>query len=183
MSDFNLDGFYDIPGMDGLYRVNRVGDIYSMPRVTLMKNGHSRPLKGKLLAKRYCKGYVTCVLYFSGKRMYDRVHRLVARVFIENPEGKVEVNHIDGNKLNNNVENLEWSTRKENMEHASRERLSRFGESHQNTKYDDMKVLTIYTMPKNMRGKDIGKPIGVHTTQVNRIRSGEARAHLFHVKP
>ena len=179
----NLDGFVDVVGSDGYYKINKNGDVYSMPRLTLMKNGYLRPKKGAILKKRYCKGYVTCAMYFGEKRVYDRVHRMVAKAFISNPENKKEVNHIDGNKLNNCVDNLEWVNKKENMKHASENRLVRFGERHQNTKYDDMKVLTIYTMPANMRGKDIGKAIGVRAGQVNRIRSGEARAHLFHIKP
>ena len=52
-----------------------------------------------------------------GKRHY--LHRLVAEAFISNPSGKLEVNHINGNKLDNRAENLEWATRSDNMRHAT----------------------------------------------------------------
>lgn len=78
------------------------------------------------------KGYVTCHLSLgNGKgRMYARVHRLVAEVFIPNPDNKQEVNHINGIKTDNRVENLEWCTRLENMQHAHRT-----GKMENNTKY------------------------------------------------
>lgn len=64
------------------------------------------------------KGYLTTDLYFGGERKTARVHRLVAEEFIPNPHDKPCVNHIDGNKHNNNASNLEWVTKKENVNHA-----------------------------------------------------------------
>ena len=63
-------------------------------------------------------GYLRVVLQYNHTRKHMRVHRLVAEAFLLNIENKPEVNHIDGNKLNNHVDNLEWVTAKENHHHA-----------------------------------------------------------------
>ena len=64
-------------------------------------------------------GYVQYSMYLGNyKRKYELAHRLVAKAFIENPENKGEVNHIDCNRLNNDVTNLEWVTHSENMQHS-----------------------------------------------------------------
>lgn len=63
-------------------------------------------------------GYPVVDLYSNGKRQTVRVHRLVANAFIPNFDNKSQVNHIDGNKSNNNVNNLEWVTASENMRHS-----------------------------------------------------------------
>ena len=70
-------------------------------------------------------GYYTVDLYADSKRVSRGVHRLVAEAFVANPGNKPEVNHIDGNKHNNDVSNLEWVTKKENCEHAWRTGLAR----------------------------------------------------------
>lgn len=63
--------------------------------------------------------YITIRNYEGKKRKHLKVHRLVAKAFIPNPENKPFINHIDGNPLNNNVNNLEWCTHAENIKHAS----------------------------------------------------------------
>ena len=63
-------------------------------------------------------GYLITDLYSQGNRETVRVSRLIAEEFIPNPDNKPEVNHIDGNKHNNNVSNLEWVSKKENVRHA-----------------------------------------------------------------
>lgn len=72
----------------------------------------------KLKYSRNHKGYCIINLYSENKRYGFQVHRLVAQQFIENPENKPTVNHIDGNKTNNSVSNLEWCTYSEQMQHS-----------------------------------------------------------------
>lgn len=70
-------------------------------------------------------GYYSVDLYSGGKRIKRRVNRLVANAFIPNPNNLPEVNHKDGNKLNNTVDNLEWVTKSENMKHAFKTGLAK----------------------------------------------------------
>lgn len=74
--------------------------------------------KGKLKLTIDSHGYPCVVLCKKGKRKHIRVHQLVASAFIPKLEGKSEINHINGNKTDNRVENLEWCTRSENLTHA-----------------------------------------------------------------
>lgn len=93
----------DINGYKGLYQVSNSGKIKSLK---------------KILNPWLDKGYLRVGLSKKSKHKYFSVHRLVALHFVSNPKNKPEVNHLDGNKLNNNDWNLEWSTQKENNEHA-----------------------------------------------------------------
>lgn len=74
------------------------------------------------------RGYYFVTLYKDGKGKNYRIHYLVASHFINNKENKPQVNHIDGNKLNNNVKNLEWATPSENIKHAWANGLSKSSE-------------------------------------------------------
>lgn len=97
----------DIIGFDGLYQVSNFGKVKSYKRKnkTVLKESLSK------------KGYKRVILYKNNKQFYYSVHRLVATAFIPNPENKPHINHKDGNKLNNRVENLEWCNAKENVLH------------------------------------------------------------------
>lgn len=92
----------DIPNYEGIYQVSNFGNVRN---------------KEKIISQFNNKGYM-CVSLYKSTRKNLRVHRLVAEVFIENPDNKREVNHIDGNKRNNKVTNLEWVTSRENKIHA-----------------------------------------------------------------
>lgn len=95
----------DVVGYEGLYKVSNTGDIFS----TLLQR-KKKPSTTEL-------GYLVVTLRKDKVSKLVKVHRLVATAFIPNPESKKEVNHKDGNKVNNNVSNLHWCTRKENMKH------------------------------------------------------------------
>ena len=104
-----------ITGYEGLYEVSTYGRIRSLKRITI---------DGKHLQERFINGgeypnhYKFVCLRKDGKNKNRLVHRLVAEAFIPNPGNCSDVNHIDGNKQNNNLNNLEWCTRSENLKHA-----------------------------------------------------------------
>jgi hypothetical protein len=80
--------------------------------------GNFRNIKGKVLKTNInARGYIYCNISTNGKVSKIKIHRLVAKYFIDNLYNKDTVNHIDGNKLNNHYTNLEWLTRKENIQH------------------------------------------------------------------
>ena len=118
--------WYDIPKYEGLYQITKSGLVWSCQRVVERNNGKPNIIRGKLLDiqvdnNNYCSVSLTDI-HHNTKRYL--LHRLVAQTFIPNPENKLEVNHIDGNKLNNCVDNLEWVTRYENQYHAVTNGLS-----------------------------------------------------------
>jgi hypothetical protein len=97
----------DVLGYEGLYTIDDKGQVYSN-----YKGG--RTLK-KVLDP---DGYETVCLHKDGKQRNQRVHRLVAKAFIGDNDSSMSVNHKDGNKLNNAVDNLEWMTFADNNKHA-----------------------------------------------------------------
>ncbi len=105
-------------------------DIKGFPGYKISDSGEVMSLKGKTpkVLKSYSKthGYLYTALSLQGKKHYLRIHRLVAEAFIPNPLNLPEVNHLDEDKTNNRVDNLEWCTPHDNKLHGSRrERVAR----------------------------------------------------------
>lgn len=100
----------DIKDYEGLYAVTSCGKVWSYRSKKFLKpsdNGN---------------GYLVVKLYKDGTQKTLRVHRLVAEAYIDNPDNKPQINHIDKNKTHNYVGNLEWSTAKENIQHSVKDR-------------------------------------------------------------
>lgn len=115
----------DILGFGGRYQVSSIGRVRSLDALTHNNRG-SFIRKGRFLATGIdSSGYITTTLCENNRSYRFRIHRLVAEAFIPNPDNKPEVNHIDGDKKNNMVENLEWNTYGENLIHAYESRLNK----------------------------------------------------------
>ena len=110
----------DIEGFEGQYKVSSHGRVKSCDRILPHKTHGTWHIKERIL-KQYVTpyGYMSVSLQLGkGEMQTMRVHRLVAIAFISNPNNFPQVNHIDGNKHNNHISNLEWVTGQENMDHA-----------------------------------------------------------------
>lgn len=112
----------DIPGYEGEYQASRFGEIRSVDRYVTTKNGNLRYCPGVVRVLDEDEwGYYQIALYRDGKcHKTSHAHIFVAKAWIPNPENKPTVNHIDGNKHNNCIENLEWATYSEQQAHATR---------------------------------------------------------------
>ena len=111
-----MEIYRDIQGYEGRYQVTSWGRVYNVSRKRFV---HPEETK---------KGYLRVDLIDkSGKRTHFKVHRLVANAFLKNPDGKPQVNHLDGNKQNNSFTNLEFCTDAENREHAKLMRPLSYG--------------------------------------------------------
>lgn len=110
-----------IPGFKQYYEVSTYGGIRRLRREIIRRDGQYQIIGARDVTQRLDRlGYVRVDIQIDGIKKCLLLHRLIAKTFIPNntPE-RVEVNHIDGNKQNNRVSNLEWCTRGENMQHAS----------------------------------------------------------------
>ena len=160
MSVSYLKGFFmkEIEGYEGLYSVNKNGEVWSHK-----KYKH----KGKFLKQYKTKnGYLTVGLSANRKRKTFLVHRIVAKAFIDNVNCYPEINHIDGDKTNNHVSNLEWVTSSYNQIHAIKNGLQKFTDKHRMTAIE-----TCRKNGKANKGKQNKKLWKLTMSQAEEIRS------------
>lgn len=150
----------DIIGYDQ-YQINNYGKVKTIANKASRKERILKLLK-------HPKGYFRVGLYKNKKCRYFFIHRLVAKHFIENPGNKQTVNHIDGDKSNNTVENLEWNTYRENMNHAINNKISACGERNGRSKLTQKQVEEIRNSPLNQY--QLAKIYNVAQGTISRIK-------------
>jgi len=167
---------------ENFYQVSNYGQVRSIDRTEVCKDGVVRFRKGRILRphQNYV-GYLWVSFCTNDIRKKKKIHRLVAQCFISNPEDKPYVNHKDGNKQNNHVDNLEWVTPKENAHHAIENNLTTLlrGEKSPTNKLSSDNVLEIRSLiNEGVNVKELAKKYGVHTSTIYRIKHNKSWSWL-----
>lgn len=162
----------DIKDFEGLYQVSNLGNVKRLIS--------KRVLSERLICRsidRY--GYVKRALCKEGKMFFFTEHRLVATAFIENPENKATINHINGIKTNNRVENLEWNTQLENKQHAVSSGLTNLkGTKHPKCKLTEEQVLEIREIGFSQTRTYLSKRYGVSRNNILGIINRKNWSHI-----
>lgn len=176
----------DIKGYEGLYQITRDGRVISCKKNFIVNDPKSnrtyvKNLKENLLKTQRRNKYEIVYLYANKKGSTHKVHRLVAQAFIPNPENKPQVNHLNGIKDDNRLENLEWCTASENAKHAFANGLTKQlkGEMAGASKLKNGQVLKIRELRKSTSTPKLAKMFNVGITTIANICSDRSWKHLL----
>lgn len=165
-----LDGrkeLRDVPGMENFFMVSEEGDIFSKRTNRILKQSI------------HPNGYLGAATKFGGREGQDaylKTHRLVAKAFVDNPDTKPQVNHMDGVKLNNSKTNLEWVTSQENTQHAWRTGLIKplAGFDSTSTRLTPTDLTEIFELEGKISNRAIGRQFNVGHQSIGAILRRES---------
>lgn len=173
MNSMETETWKDIPNYPP-YQISSFGRVRALPYSR--KRGKKITIdSGRILKQFPNKNWAYLYIMLSRYKKGFRVHRLVAQAFIPNPQNKAEVNHKDGNKLNNHISNLEWNTASENSYHAYSTGLKK-ASLHRRKLTDDQIFEIRYLKYVGASIASIAREFGLHITTVYNIFTGKSWA-------
>lgn len=164
-----------IQGFEGHYEVSNRGNVRSLERI----DGIGRKKKAMPLKPLYKKGYPFVTLSKMGVVRQQQVHRLVGEAFIGPLPKGMTTNHIDGNKANADVRNLEYVTQADNNRHAFATGLQPVGERRNSAKLTDDHVRLIRQLEKTMPRKQLAAKFNVAENAIYQVTSGKTWKHVI----
>lgn len=172
-----------VSGFEGIYEISNKGRLKSLPKIRtgISRSGHPTIRKYKERISGPYKGsrYQIVSLFKDGKAYPHLMHRLVASHFIPNPDNLPEVNHKDGNKTNNNSDNLEWTDRAGNSIHSTRVLGKNIGSKASNVILNEEEVMEIvFKIQKGMTQAEVASEYGVSRSTVSKIMQGRNWNHV-----
>lgn len=164
ISKADAEEWRSVSGYEGLYEVSNIGMVRSLDKFRYNGRTYHCRVKGRILKpyllRTHCGAYEQVTLCDERGQVKHTIHRLVATAFLDNPYSLPCVNHIDGNKLNNHVDNLEWCSFTQNNLHAYKTGLKK--PYHQRIDYEEASLML--TAGKSI--KEIANRFGVKYNSV-----------------
>jgi hypothetical protein len=169
----------DIKDYEGLYQISNLGKVKRLAKTVIRSYHGSFKIEDKILKPNYVSGYLKIGLTKNKKRIHYLIHRLVCLNFLGKHLEKIEVNHKNGIKSDNKLENLEWCSPSENSKHAYKIGLrSQKGQKNNLSKLTDKQVYEIKYIKRNMSQIKLAHEYNVSKSSINYIINNKTWKHI-----